>query len=157
LTELQARQGRYRLCATPGCTTRIYTGGQLCGACYHASPEGIAEDNRHSRYLYGRRKEQARLAAGTPVPALHCSRCVHWENRCTMGFPDGIGTFAEDCAAFLLPMTMDNLLHPFHQDVVQDRLERAYDAAGRNDPAHPQHLLYTNVFGELDAKGIHLE
>lgn len=157
--ELQARQGRYRFCATPGCTTRVYTGKQFCAACYVATQEGDVEQSRYSRLLYAKRKEEARIAAGKPTPAYHCSRCVLWDHRCSIGIPEGVGTFAQDCAAFQLALTADtaNPLHPETQDAVQGRLELAYAAAGRHDPTHPHHQLYTNVFGELDAKGISLE
>jgi hypothetical protein len=157
--ELQARQGRYRFCATPDCTTRVYTGKQFCAACYAATAVGAADLSHRGRLLYAKRKEEARIAAGKPTPACHCSRCALWDHGCTIGIPEGIGTFAQDCAAFQLAMTADttNPLHPATQDAVQGRLELAYATAGRHDPTHPFHSLYTDVFGELDAKGITLE
>lgn len=32
-----------------------------------------------------------------PAHALMCNQCMHWTTRCTFGFPDAGGTFAEEC------------------------------------------------------------
>jgi hypothetical protein len=50
-----------------------------------------------------------------------------------------------------------NDLHPIVQQAVQDRLETAYCLAGRNDPDHPMHCLYTDLVGELKAKEITID
>ena len=148
----------HKVCATEGCSTRVYGVGLFCGKCFAASPEGkrlkqVQEQRR--RYEL---KEAARVARGLPLPAVHCSRCIHWHFGCGMGFPEGIGSFAEDCAVFTVTaIDLDvETNHPDIQQMVQDRLERAYNAAGRHDPQHPYHSLYTDVFGELAAKGINI-
>jgi len=157
--KLTIRQAGYRLCETPGCNTRVHGAGQFCARCYAATPEGMRENNLNTRRAYWVRKEESRLRTGQPLPAYHCQRCTLWgEGRCSIGIPEGIGTFAEDCGAFTPQMfDLDNVLHPMVQQDVQDRLEMAYLAAGRDKPDHPLHCLYTDVFGELNAKGIQLD
>lgn len=146
----------HKVCASPGCSTRVYSLGIFCAKCFAASPEG----RRQKQVLDQRRryeaKEEARLASGQPAPAVHCTRCLHWYHGCGMGFPEGIGSFAEDCAVFsVTAIDLDQeALHPDIQQMVQDRLDRAYELAGRSDPTHPFYSRYTDVFGELSAKGI---
>lgn len=38
--------------------------------------------------------------------------------------------------------------NPIEQQARQDRLEAAYTADGRHDPAHPAHSTYTGLFAE---------
>jgi len=146
----------HRDCATPGCTTRVYGIGVLCAKCFALSPEG-----KHARAVQQQRRryellEDKRLARGDPAPAVHCTRCIHWHHGCGLGFPEGVGSFAEDCAVFSVTATdtPSEILHPDVQDMVQHLLERAYVLAGRTDRTHPYYALYTNVFGELKSKGI---
>jgi hypothetical protein len=150
------KQAGFRLCVTQGCRTRVHGGRQYCAVCYRSTPEGTRENNANSRRVYWERKEAARVNERQPLPALHCQRCRHWDGFCSLGIPEGIGTFAEDCSAFypLMAANFTDPNHPIHQQVVQDRLERAYLTAGRNDPSHPLFSRYTDVFGELAAKGI---
>jgi hypothetical protein len=155
--KLTVRQASYRLCLTAGCRTRVHGNRLHCARCYRNTPEGAQEANQDTRRRYWEHQEAKRQAAGKPLPAFHCQRCVQWEHRCLLGFPEGVGTFAEDCAAFLPAMTTDNPLHPIQQQEVQYRLDRAYLAAGRQNPLHPFHARYTDVFGELAAKGIELD
>lgn len=54
-------------------------------------------------------------------------------------------------------MTLSETLHPRVQQPVQDRLDLAFFATGRDHADHPFHNLYTDVFGELEAKGIRLD
>ena len=157
--KLTVRQASYRLCATSGCRTKVHSGCQFCARCYRNTPEGAQEANQETRRRYWLHQEARRRAAGKPLPAFHCQRCRLWDGRCSIGIPEGIGTFAEDCSAYHPTMTADtnDVLHPIRQQEVQDRLERAYLAAGRDDASHPLFSLYTDVFGELDAKGIQLD
>lgn len=146
-----------KICSTDGCTTRVYGVGVLCGKCHANSPEGKAEKNRQALRLAWQRREDARLAAGLPLPEVHCNRCLHWgDGLCTMGFPEGFGSFAKDCSCYTVgQINLDaETNHPDIQEMVQQRLDRAYELAGRHEPSHPLHSLYTNVFGELAVKGI---
>jgi hypothetical protein len=51
---------------------------------------------------------------------------------------------------------MTDVLDHRYQDHVQARLDAAYALAGRHDPAHPKHAIYTGVFEELEEQGISL-
>ena len=146
----------HKKCATPGCPTRVYNVGIFCAKCFLQTPEGKRQklvQQQRKRYEVA---EAARLARGEPAPAIHCTRCIHWHYGCGLGFPEAVGRFAEDCSVFTVTAIDPEIeaLHPDIQQTVQDRLDRAYDLAGRSDPSHPFHSLYTDVFGELSAKGI---
>ena len=155
--ETTIRQSAFRRCHNPDCTRRVYGGGLYCSQCYSVTPAGKAERVRETTRSTYRRKEQERERTGQPLPEIHCSRCVHWlEEECSLGFPEGLGSFAEDCSCFTVT-AIDleaEALHPDIQDTVQGRLETAYHLAGRDDKNHPFHSLYTNVFGELETRGI---
>lgn len=146
----------HKVCAMEGCTTRVYGVGLFCAKCFSQTPEGKRQKQQQEQRRRYEIKERNRLACGEPAPAVHCTRCIHWYFGCGMGFPEAIGSFAEECAVFSVSaIDLDQETnHPDIQQMVQDRLERAYELAGRTDPQHPFHSLYTDVFGELDAKGI---
>jgi len=147
----------HQKCITEGCQTRVYSDGLLCAKCRAQTPEGKAEKALRSLKAGARRREKERIAAGRPLPETHCQRCVHWlSDSCSLGFPEGVGSFAEECSCYTVSEIDLNAEtnHPDIQDGVQERLDRAYELAGRADPAHPQHCLYTNVFGELREKGL---
>jgi len=115
----QVTYSLHKVCATEGCSTRVYGVGLFCGKCFAASPEGkrlkqVQEQRR--RYEL---KEAARVARGLPLPAVHCSRCIHWHFGCGMGFPEGIGSFAEDCAVFTVT-AIDLDAETNHPDIQQN-------------------------------------
>ena len=146
----------HKVCAVAGCKTRVYGVGIFCAKCFGAMPEGRRQKQQQEQRRRYEIKENNRIARGDPAPAVHCTRCIHWHHGCCMGFPEGIGSFAEECAVFsVTAIDLDlETNHPDVQEMVQGRLDRAYELAGRSDPQHPQHSLYTNVFGELATKGI---
>jgi hypothetical protein len=146
----------HKVCAAPGCKTRVYGVGIFCAKCFSQTPEGKRQKQQQEQRRRYEIKESNRIASGLPAPAVHCTRCIHWHHGCCMGFPEGIGSFAEECAVFsVTAIDLDlETNHPDVQEMVQGRLDRAYELAGRSDPAHPFFSRYTGVFDELHAKGI---
>jgi hypothetical protein len=146
----------HKVCAVAGCKTRVYGVGIFCAKCFSQTPEGKRQKQQQEQRRRYEIKESNRIASGLPAPAVHCSRCIHWHQGCCMGFPEGIGSFAEECAVFsVTAIDLDlETNHPDVQEMVQERLDRAYELAGRSDPAHPFFSRYTGVFDELHAKGI---
>jgi hypothetical protein len=61
----------------------------LCSSCFRITPAGKAEQ----REQYQRRRYMP-VDGGGP-----CRACVHWDCRCTLGFPEGGTKMADICAA----------------------------------------------------------
>jgi hypothetical protein len=93
----------FRPCATLGCKTQVIGSGLYCAGCWKKTESGRKEAVEAARIHAWKLKEQRRLAAGEPVPDLHCMRCSFWdEGRCSFSFPEAGGVFAADCSLYLL-------------------------------------------------------
>jgi hypothetical protein len=75
-----------RLCQECGKPTRNPV---MCSKCFRDSPAGKVLE--HQKYM---------MRKYTPVEGGgSCRACVHWEYRCTLGFPEGGTMMADLCPA----------------------------------------------------------
>jgi hypothetical protein len=80
---------RDRICPQCGGVTK---GVLLCSDCFYKSADGKAEMAYRQRM-----KKYEPLQGGGP-----CAVCLHWTDRCSLGFPEGGSPYASDCPAMFI-------------------------------------------------------
>lgn len=78
-----------------------------CEACGHRFTTREITDEQYQQFQESQRilAKVRQWLGGSPVmQSTHvCDHCVHWsESGCGMGFPEAGGSFAEECATFVL-------------------------------------------------------